>query len=91
MGDQAVGAAHIITNRARALGDPSIIVTTRDVGLGGDPIGEPISVPAKYAGDVVELIIGLRMFGWVPDGGAEPVEVQPGYYVLDVVAREAEE
>lgn len=73
-------AAHIITSTATALGDPAIIIMTRDEGMGADEIvkyGLPENVLLGGACDRLSLKHGWTMVG-------EPAEIDRGYYIVDV-------
>ncbi|MFC5996972.1 hypothetical protein ACFQE5_22430 [Pseudonocardia hispaniensis] len=70
-------AAHIITTDAAALGDPEVIVMTRDdEGLGADEI-------ARYTlHDGVDPVELLADHDWRVTG--DPTDVERGYWIVDV-------
>lgn len=70
-------AAHIITADADTLGEPEIIIMTRDEGMGAQVIEtHPVAV---HLGDARAV---LSAHEWRMTG--DPVEVQAGYFVVAV-------
>ena len=72
-------AAHLIAADATALGDPEIIIMTRDEGMGAEEIERDIFVGAWHEGSAR---CQLHSLGWRPVG--DLTEVEPGYYIVDV-------
>lgn len=68
-------AAHIITADATALGDPEIIIMTRDEGMGAEEI-------ERIPGSAGDATTALQDRGWRPVGA--PTSVESGYMIVDV-------
>jgi hypothetical protein len=69
-------AAHIITADAEALGDPEILIMTRDEGMGAELI-ERIGLPLDASPAAV-----LAQHRWITS--AINTEVQTGYFIVNV-------
>lgn len=79
-------AAHIITADAAALGDPALIIMTRDEGMGADVIEEhPLTWEGCQTWAPADLV---ENFGW-RIANADVTEVQTGYLIVDVEKIEA--
>lgn len=81
---QTAAAAHIITADATGLGDPEIIIMTRDEGMGAEeierrPLHDGLYGPVTQPGHLWNLVYAN---GWRPLG--ELTEVKTGYYIVDV-------
>ncbi len=70
--------AHIITADPVALGDPAVIILTRDEGMGATVVEtHPIEV---HLGDARGVLFA---YGWEPVG--DPVEIETGYWTVNVI------
>lgn len=75
-------AAHIITADAVALGDPEIIIMTRDEGMGANEIERHELGQYGRNLDEDQIVVRLAHWGWRTT--SRWTQVQPGYWIVDV-------
>jgi hypothetical protein len=79
----ASAAAYIITADAEALGDPEIIIMTRDEGMGAEVIERHELGQDESNLNETQMAARLANLGWrAPQDGWTLVE--PGYWIVDV-------